>query len=95
VHVPGSNWTLEVAPGKGWVPTWRPWVLAVVVIVSCLIGLLLAAILVSARLQTWLKVRGAEGCVWGCSWCTSSFPRLFHCITCPDPVTCFDNIGVF
>jgi hypothetical protein len=31
-------------------------VLAVVVIVSCLIGLLLAAILVSARLQTWLKV---------------------------------------
>jgi hypothetical protein len=29
----------------------------VVVIVSCLIGLLLAAILVSARLQTWLKVK--------------------------------------
>jgi hypothetical protein len=56
VHVPGSNWTLEVAPSKGWVPTWRPWVLAVVVIVSCLIGLLLAVILVSARLQTWLKV---------------------------------------
>jgi hypothetical protein len=56
VHVPGSNWTLEVAPVKGWVPGWRPWVLAVVVIVSCLIGLLLAAILVSARLQTWLKV---------------------------------------
>ncbi|WIA39118.1 hypothetical protein OEZ86_005253 [Tetradesmus obliquus] len=55
VHVPGSNWTLEVAPARGWVPGWRPWVLAVVVIVSCLIGLLLAAILVSARLQTWLK----------------------------------------
>ena len=36
---------------------WRAPILAVVVLVSCLIGLLLGAILVSSRLHQWLKVR--------------------------------------
>lgn len=56
VRVPGGHWILEVSPMAGWVPVWRAPIIAVVVLVSCLIGLLLGAILVSSRLQNWLQV---------------------------------------
>eukprot|EP00775_Hariotina_reticulata_P003854 gene3854-4111_t len=55
VHVPGSNWTLQVSPEHGWVPVWRAPILVVVVLISCLFGLLLGAILVSSKLQRWLQ----------------------------------------
>jgi hypothetical protein len=47
---------LQVSPDNGWVPIWRAPMLAVVVLVCSLFALLLGAILVSNRLQSWLKV---------------------------------------
>lgn len=50
------SWWLQVSPDNGWVPIWRAPMLAVVVLVCSLFALLLGAILVSNRLQSWLKV---------------------------------------
>jgi hypothetical protein len=46
----------QVSPEQGWVPVWRAPILAVVVLVCALFSLLLGAILVSNKLQAWLKV---------------------------------------
>ena len=54
VHVPNSEWTLLVRPSQGWVPSWRDPMLAATTIASALIGLLVCAVLVSRRQQTWL-----------------------------------------
>lgn len=48
----------QVSPESGWVPVWRGPIIAVVVLVCCLFSLLLGAILISNKLQSWLKVRG-------------------------------------
>lgn len=47
---------LQVSPQQGWVPVWRAPMLAVVVLVSGLFSSLLGAILISNKLQAWLKV---------------------------------------
>jgi hypothetical protein len=51
---------LQVSPENGWVPIWRSPMIAVVVLVCSLFSLLLGAILVSNKLQSWLKVRLAH-----------------------------------
>jgi hypothetical protein len=50
---PDLAWRLLVAPAKGWVPGWRGPMLAVVVVGSCLVGLLAFAILVNRRRLIW------------------------------------------
>ncbi|KAF8060038.1 serine/threonine-protein kinase [Scenedesmus sp. PABB004] len=54
VFVPNGEWSLRVAPQGGWVPAWRGPMLATVVVISCLVGLLVLATLVSRRVQLWL-----------------------------------------
>ena len=60
--VPNGEWYLLVSNGMGWVPSWRDPMLAVVVLISALIGLLVGAVQVSRQMQKWLikemKVRG-------------------------------------
>jgi branched-subunit amino acid ABC-type transport system permease component len=51
---------LQVSPEIGWVPIWRSPMIAVVVLVCSLFSLLLGAILVSNKLQSWLKVRSHQ-----------------------------------
>lgn len=53
---------VQVSPEQGWVPIWRAPILAVVVLVCCLFALLLGAILVSNRLQAYLKVSRGSSC---------------------------------
>ncbi|KAI8463338.1 MAG: hypothetical protein J3K34DRAFT_149057 [Monoraphidium minutum] len=54
ISVPNSRWTLLVKPSRGWVPSWRAPMLATASIASVLIGLLVGAVLVSRRQQSWL-----------------------------------------
>lgn len=54
IAAPHNRWRVEIAPRAGWVPAWHAPMLAVVVVVSSLIGLLVCAILVSRRRLIWV-----------------------------------------
>lgn len=47
----------QLSPDKGWVPMWRAPIMAVVVLLCFLVACLLGAMLISNKLQAWLKVR--------------------------------------
>jgi hypothetical protein len=63
VEVPNNQWTLLVAPGKGWLPSWRSPMLATVIIISVSFGGLVMATLVSRHLQLWL-LKETKVSVW-------------------------------
>jgi hypothetical protein len=63
VHIPNGDWTLYVQPQAGWVPSWRDPMLAAVVVVGCLLGLLLTAILAGQHMQRLLlRETQVSGC---------------------------------
>lgn len=49
-----DTWTLSLAPAAGWVPAWRAPLLALVVVVSFMLGLLLLGLMVNRQQQIWL-----------------------------------------
>lgn len=63
VYIPNGDWTLYVQPQAGWVPSWRDPMLAAVVVVGCLLGLLLTAILAGQHMQRLLlRETQVSGC---------------------------------
>lgn len=57
IHTPTDEvWLLQVEPAGGWVPAYRDGLIALVVVLSGLIGLLVLVLMVKGQQQAWLVV---------------------------------------
>ena len=56
LNVSHSIWTLSVSPERGWYPTWWPYVVAAVVVMSIFISLLIAFVMIARKQQSWMLI---------------------------------------